>query len=83
MPEWLTEYLKQSPTLGACLAIVYFAWKYSQSLHNRYLDTLEKSHAAHLASKDAEITRLREDLEVLRKERDKLQKQLTHPKDKS
>jgi hypothetical protein len=29
MPEWLSEYLKQSPTLGACLVVVYFAWKYS------------------------------------------------------
>ena len=83
MPEWMIEALKQSPTLAVCLGVVYFAWKHNQSIHTRYLESLEKSQAAHLASKDAEILRQRDDLEAARKERDKLQKALTAAKEKS
>jgi hypothetical protein len=46
------------------------------------LESLEKAHAAHLASKDAEIARLRDDFEQARKEREKLQKLLAPPKEK-
>lgn len=82
MPEWMIEALKQSPTLAVCLGVVYFAWKHNQSIHNRYLESLERSHAGHLASKDAEIQRLRDDLELARKDRDKLQKALAASKEK-
>lgn len=77
MPDWIQEYLRQSPTLAICLGVVYFAWKYTSKLHVQYLESLERSHASHLASKDAEIERLRADLDSARKERDKLQKQLS------
>ena len=74
MPDWLVEFLKQSPVLGVCLGIVYLAWKYNQAIHTSYLEALEKSHMSHLASKDAEIRRLCDELEAARKERDKLVK---------
>ncbi len=77
MPEWLTEYAKQSPTLAVCLLIVYLAGKYSQGLHTRYLESLEKAHSSHLASKGAEIKRLCDELEAVRKEREKLVKAMT------
>jgi hypothetical protein len=83
MPDWMQEYLRQSPTLAICLGVVYLAWKYTSKLHVQFLDSLERSHASHLASKDAEIERLRADLDSARKERDRLQKQLTAAKEKS
>jgi hypothetical protein len=82
MPDWMLEALKQSPTLAVCLGVVYFAWKHNQGIHNRYLESLEKSHNNHLSSKDAEIQHLRDDLDAARKERDKLLKALTAAKEK-
>lgn len=82
MPDWMTEYLKQSPTLAICLGVAFFAWKSNQSIHTRYPEELEKSHTNHLQSKDIEIARLAQELEVMRKERDKLLKQITTPKEK-
>ena len=83
MPDWVTDYLKQSPTLGVRLLVVYFAWQTTRAFQRQYLELLQKSHDAHLASKDAEIARFREDLEAARKERDKLQRQLNQSRDKS
>lgn len=82
MPEWFADFVKQSPTLGVCLLVVYIAWKSMRSVQQQFLDLLQKSHEAHLASKDAEIARLSAELEVVRKDRDKLQRQLTPPKEK-
>ena len=64
MPDWLAVFLKQSPVLGVCLGIVFMAWKYNQSIHVSYLDSLEKAHTGHLASKDAEIKRLCDELDT-------------------
>jgi septal ring factor EnvC (AmiA/AmiB activator) len=82
MPEWVNDILKQSPILGLCMLSVYTAGKYLQATNARFLDKLEKSHAAHLASKNEEIARLREDLDAARKDRDKLQKMLNQLREK-
>ena len=82
MPDWLMEFLKQSPMLGVCLGIIFVARKYNQGIHVSYLNSLEKSHAGHLASKDAEIKRLCEELDAARKERDKLLKTIVAGKEK-
>lgn len=55
LPDWVIESLKQSPGLVFGLAIFWVAFKH-----------IQKEHAKHLDSKDAEIDRLV-------KERDKLQ----------
>jgi gamma-glutamyl-gamma-aminobutyrate hydrolase PuuD len=79
----VAEYLKQTPVLAVCLGVVYLAWRYTQALHNRYLESLEKSHADHLPSKAAEIQRLTAESEAARKEREKLLKQITAGRDKT
>lgn len=55
LTSWVTETLKESPALTFALIVFWLAFRHVQ-----------KEHAKHLASKDAEIDRLV-------KERDKLQ----------
>ena len=82
MADWFADFVKQSPTLGVCLLVVYFAWKAMRSWQQQTLELLQSSHSAHLASKDAEIAHLREDLDALRKDRDRLLQQLNQRRDK-
>ena len=45
-------------------------------MQTRFLEFLERAHSAHLASKESGLQRLREELDHVRKQRDRLQKLL-------
>ncbi len=78
MPPWFEEILKQSPILAVAVLICWYAFRQYKTVNDlriaaaeasflAHMKALEKAHANHLSSKDAEIARLQSDKDALLK----------------
>ena len=70
LPDWFLEILKQFPGLAVGLAVGWYVVRLFSRIYENHIEQIRKDHAEHMATKDAVISRLDNQLEALKKERD-------------
>jgi hypothetical protein len=74
-PDWIVDQLKQVPGLAVGLLVAWYATRQLTRLYEAAAAHTRTEHAGHLATKDAVIARLDADIDRLRRERDKWQRE--------
>ena len=73
----MPDALKNSPAVGISLLVGFYVIRLVQAVHQQALSAVVREHERHLASREAEVQRLRTEVEGLKRERDKWAKLAT------